>query len=206
MNEDNIRDISDRELVVNCIKGKSWALGIFYKRFRGHIINMIRHTAIRQRVSLSREDFEDCEQYVWESFLKKDFSTLKRWEERCSLARWIKVCSGNATINFMRTKRKIESNEICVSEFFPSLLNTEHKSKDSCPGIDNEKIFDAATIIIENDLNDRERQYALLYWYKELSNDEISILMNISKKNLYLLKHRIIKKIRSILQERFDIL
>lgn len=208
MDKDYIQDLSDRELVSNCIEGKSWALGILYKRFRGLIINMIKNTAIRQRVNLSKEDLEDCEQFIWESFLKKDFSTLRRWEERCSLARWIKICSGNATINFMRVKRKFALNEICVGEFFPSIFNTEKKYKDSSLDIDidNVKIFDEAINIIENDLNDRERQFASLYWYKELSNEKISILMNISKKNLYLLKHRIVIKIKKILKKRLDIL
>ena len=196
--------MSDTELVKKCIEGKTWAFGVLYKRFRGHVINMIKHTALLQRVSLSGEDFEDCEQFVWESFLRKDYNMLRRWEARCSLARWIKVCSGNAAINFFKAKRKISLYEIGVDEFFPSLLNKEENISDpnqDIERIDNEKILDKVKYIVENDLNERERLFVQLYWHEGLPNEELVVIMNLSKENLHLMKYRITKKVRNALEQ-----
>lgn len=202
--EFNNQDISDENLLSECLQGEQWAWEIFYERFTRLISSVVRGTAARYQFNLSSEDMQDCEQFIWNSFFEKDCDKLRRWKQRASLATWLKVCSCNAAINYLTSAQKRISGQISLDDP-PSqtLLNKDEHTVDSEDKIAQQQMLARVARIIKEHLSGRERLFAAYFWHDELSFDEVSAVMHLSKQYLHLLKHRIIKKIKRFIKESF---
>ena len=205
MNANNTKNISDENLLAECIQGSQWAWEIFYERYVRLISSVVRGTVARYQFTLTLEDLQDCEQFIWNSLLEKDCDKLRRWQERCSLATWLRVCSCNATINYLTSAQKRISRQTSLED--PPSLTLHYKDQQKGdPEKDTAQQQSLAKIahIIEEHLSSRERLFAAYFWFDELSFDEISTVMHLSKPNLHLLKHRIIKKIKGFFKESLE--
>lgn len=202
MNPNNGRDISDRDLLNECLQGKQQAWETFYERFVRLISSVVRGTAARYLVDLTPEDLMDCEQFIWKSLFEKDFNKLRKWQERCSLATWLKVCSCNAAINYIISVQKRISRQIAFDDpYSMALIAKDHQKADSEKEVTQKEFVTKIMHIIEDYLSERERLFAAYYWFDEYSFEEISEIMHLSKPNLHLLKHRTKKKIKRFLKE-----
>ena len=103
MDSNNKSNISDDDLVSECIAGKEWAWEIFYERFFRLVISKVYRIKKTYTYNFTEEDIEECIQQVWVSFLDKDCDKLVRWGKGCKLSNWISVCTGNAVINFFNS-------------------------------------------------------------------------------------------------------
>lgn len=194
--------ISDKDLLYECLQGKDWAWEIFYERFNRLISSVIRSTAIRYRMELLPEDMSDCEQAIWSSFFEKDYDKLRRFEGRSSLATYLKVCSCNATINYIRSYRSRNFRQTALDDQPASIFaDKDYPSKAPEVMVSHQELLKKIAHIIEGHLSTRERLFATYHWFDDLSFDEIAQIMKISKHNLYLIRHRIIKKIRPFLKD-----
>jgi RNA polymerase sigma factor (sigma-70 family) len=202
MNLDNNFIISDEDLLNDCLAGNQEAWGNFYERFTRLISSVIKGTASRYGMNLSPEDLKDCEQFIWTSFFEKDFDKLRKWQKKCSLATWLKVCSCNATINYLNSyRRKAWRQTIYDDQCALTFIDKDCLEINSEKEVTQQEVLKKIAQIINKNLSDRERLFSNLYWYDELSFNEISKIMHISKHNLYLIRHRIIKKIKRLFNE-----
>jgi RNA polymerase sigma factor (sigma-70 family) len=191
-------NISDRELLRECVYGKEWAWKIFYERFARLISATISRTASLQSVNLNHEDMEDCKQLVWASFLENEYKKLKSYKgiNGCSVATWLKTCTVNATINFLTSVSRHKHLPL------EGILTTENRSLENPEKTaTQQELWERIIQIVEKELSTRERLFAHLYWFDEVSFGEISLIMHLSTDNIYLLKHRIQKKIQQFLKE-----
>jgi len=202
MNVNNTRNISDINLLIECTQGKQWAWEIFYERYVRLISSVVKGTVARYQLNLTSEDLQDCEQFIWKSLLEKDYDKLRRWQERCSLATWLRVCSCNATINYLTSVQKRISRQTSLEDPPPLIVHDKNQQKgDLEKDMAQRQSLAKVAHIIEEHLSSREKLFASYFWYDELSFDEISEIMHLSNQNLHLLKHRIIKKIKGFIKE-----
>ena len=202
MDLNNNQNISDENLLSECLQGEQWAWEIFYERFTRLISSVVRGIAARYQYNLTSEDLQDCEQFIWKSLLEKDYDKLRRWGQRAALATWLSVCGGNAAINYFTSIQKRISRQTSLEDTpFTTLPDKDKQKGDSEAKADRQRVLAKIAYIIKEHLSGRERLFAACFWYDELSFDEISAIMKISKPNLHLLKHRIIKKIKRFLKE-----
>ncbi|MGA1865624.1 MAG: RNA polymerase sigma factor [bacterium] len=192
----NNTHISDKDLLDECLKGKEWAWEIFYERFSCLVSSVVKRTASRYRHISNEEEISDCSQFVWASLIEKDCYILKKWGGRCSLATWIRVCGSHSASGYFRSLTK-ELHTANIDEIPPSSVHiTTHSSQDTFDEVSRNELLDKILSIVENKLSRQEKLFARLYWFKKLSPDEISKILNISLENTYILKHRAEKKIK----------
>ncbi|MGA1842474.1 MAG: RNA polymerase sigma factor [bacterium] len=205
MHLNNNQSISDQDLLNECLEGEQWAWEAFYERFSDLISYAMKKTLQRFGVYLKEEDLEECRQYIWFSFLNKDCYALRKWEKKSSLATWIRVCGSMSTTYFIKSRKKLYQE--CPIEDMPSMdrldidppYGTHNETEDIPDMLEKKEIIKKAMDIIENKLSDRERLFANLYWFDDSPYEEISKILNMSMENLYLLRHRIVKKIERYL-------
>ena len=193
-------NISDKDLLSECIKGKEWAWEIFYERFSRIVSSLVKRAASQYASISTTEEMNDCRQFVWASFIEKDCYILKKWGERCSLATWLRVCGSHAASGYFKSMTK-QIHVTSIDEVSPmSIHNNVHSSQDTFDEVSRNELLGKILSIVENKLSKQERLFARLYWFKKLSPDEISKILNISLKNTHLLKHRAEKKIKKYMK------
>ncbi len=198
--------MTDKELINECIKKMPWAWNILYSRFRLLVCSIIRKTAKKYDIYLLDEDFHDCVQHVWESFLAKDCYILRMWKGTGSLPNYLTVCIANAVTTFLIKQEKTESFEVPYDDLPSNLLNSlEEMQSDLGLNIDKKKLIEIIEYIISHKLKRHEYEFAKLFWYEELQYQIISEIMDIPAKKLYLLKHRIEKRIRRLVKKSFSV-
>jgi len=189
-------NISDKDLLYECLNGKEWAWELFYERFSMLVSSVVKRAAFRYASIAASEEVNDCRQFVWASFIEKDCYILKKWEGKCSLATWLRVCGSHAAAGYLRSVTKHPH----VTPFDEVPLMTEyisiHSSEDTFDEVSRNELLEKILSIVENKLSKQERLFARLYWFEKLSFDEISRILNISLENTHLLKHRAEKKIK----------
>jgi RNA polymerase sigma-70 factor (ECF subfamily) len=189
-------NISDKDLLSECLKGKEWAWETFYERFSLLVSSVVKRAASRYTSISTEEEINDCRQFVWASLIEKDCYILKKWGGKCSLATWLRVCCSHAASGYFKSVTK--QIHVTSIDLIPplSVHSRVHSSKDTFDEVSRNELFEKILSIVENKLSKQEKLFARLYWFKKLSPDEISKILNISLDNTHLLKHRAEKKIK----------
>ena len=194
-------NISDKDLLIECLNGKEYAWEIFYERFSRLVYSVVKGAASKYESISTSEEINDCRQFVWASFIEKDCYILKKWGERCSLATWLRVCGSHAASKYFGSITK-QTPSTPIELVPPMTINiTGHSSKDTFDEISKKELLEKILYVIENKLSRREKLFAKLYWFKKLSSAEISKIMNISIENAHLLRHRAEKKIKRYMKD-----
>lgn len=189
-------NISDKDLLSECLKGKEWAWELFYERFSRLVSSVAKRAASRYASISMEEEINDCRQFVWASFIEKDFYILKKWGGKCSLATWLRVCGSHAAAGYFRSVTR-HLHVTPVDEIPPmSIPINVHSPQDTFDEVSMNELLEKILSIVESKLSKQERLFARLYWFKKLPFDEISRILNISLENTHLLKHRAEKKIK----------
>ncbi|MGA1841522.1 MAG: RNA polymerase sigma factor [bacterium] len=193
----NNPNISDKELLSECLKGRERAWEIFYERFSLLVSSIVKRTASRYASISTEEEINDCSQFVWASLIEKDCYILKKWGGRCSLATWLRVCGSHAASRYFKSLTK-QLHAANIEEIPPMSAHINvHSSKDAFDEVSRNELLEKILSIVENKLSNQEKLFARLYWFKKLTSDEISRILDISLENTYILKHRAEKKIKS---------
>jgi len=194
-------NISDKDILTECLKGKEWAWEIFYGRFSRLVSSVVKRAALRYGSVVTHEEINDCRQSVWAAFIENDCYILKKWGERCSLATWLRVCSSHAAARYFGSITK--QPPFTPIDFVPPMpidINRQ-SSQDSFDEVSRKELLEKILDIIENRLSRQERLFAKLYWFKKLPPKEISNIMGISIENTHLLRHRAEKKIKKHIKD-----
>ena len=190
------KNISDKDLLDECLKGREWAWEIFYERFSCLVSSVVRRTASRYTSISTEEEISDCSQFVWASLIEKDCYILKKWGGRCSLATWLRVCGSHSASGYFKSLTK-QLHAANIDEVPPISIHTNTRSsQDAFDEVSRNELLEKILSIVENKLSRQEKLFARLFWFKRLSPDEISRILDISLENTYILKHRAEKKIK----------
>ena len=193
-------NISDKDLLNECLKGKEFAWEIFYERFSRLVSAVVKRTALRYTSISTEEEMNDCRQFVWSSLIEKDCYILKKWSGKCSLATWLRVCCSHAASGYFKSVTK-QLHVTSIDEISPMSLHTNvYSSQDTFDEVSRNELLEKILSIVEKKLSKQEKLFARLYWFKKLSPDEISKILNISLGNTHLLKHRAEKKIKKYMK------
>ncbi|MGA1795424.1 MAG: RNA polymerase sigma factor [bacterium] len=200
MELDRNQTIPNGELLKECLNGKEWAWEAFHERFSRLINATIFQTARVHWIDLKPEDMRDCEQAIWSSFLENECNKLRcyRGDNGCTLATWLRTCTVNATLNFLDALIRSTSRYVPLGEnAHPVNKEIENVERHIAEQEELERVMK----IIRENLTSRERLFVTFHWLDEMSFNEISPIMNLPPRNLYVLKHRIQKKIRRLLKQ-----
>jgi RNA polymerase sigma-70 factor (ECF subfamily) len=155
---------SDQEIAEAVCLGDKDLFGVLIDRYEEKITRYIR------RFTQSKEDMEDIVQVV---FIKA-FTHLKSFDTTQSFNAWIYRIAHNESVNLLKKRGNEKVAFIDFDTFFPHPFAKEEADKES---MDKElkTILDTSL----NKLSSKYREVLILYYYDELSYQEIANILHI---------------------------
>jgi RNA polymerase sigma factor (sigma-70 family) len=137
---------------------------------------------------------EEAEEIAQDSFLKA-YRSLKSFKRKSSFATWLYRIVYNTSISFVRVKKKgvlsLDDFPADVIDFMGSNTSEE----------DGEKEYRCALVNFAlQKISEEERGLISLYYYEEMSADEISDVTGISKSNIKVKLFRSRQKMLEIIE------
>ena len=168
------------------LKGKSNAYSHIVERHKDNVFNLAF------RICGNREEAEEVAQ---DSFLKA-YRSLNGFRMKSRFSTWLYRIVYNTSISYLRSKKRgmisIDEYPATVKDFIaPGTPEEEAESKY------RESLVNFAL----QKMSDDERALVTLYYYDELSSDEISEIMQISKSNIKVRLFRARKRICEIIEK-----
>jgi RNA polymerase sigma factor (sigma-70 family) len=138
---------------------------------------------------------EEAEEIAQDSFLKA-YRSLKSFKRKSSFATWLYRIVYNTSISFVRVKKKgvlsLDDFPADVIDFIGSNTSEE----------DAEKEYRCALVNFAlQKISEEERGLISLYYYEEMSPDEISDVTGISKSNIKVKLFRARQKMLEIIEK-----
>lgn len=99
----------DRSLLDRCLAHQPGAWEDFVDRFIGLFVHVINHTGHVRSVRLSTPDVDDLCAEIFLALLADDYSVLRRFQGRCSLATYLTVIARRLVVREMARRRKAEA-------------------------------------------------------------------------------------------------
>ena len=161
-----MRKMQDIEIISEVLNGNTNAYRWIIDKHKTSCYNLAN------RILNNREDAEEC---IADAFMNA-FKSLSKYDEQLKFHSWILKIVYNRAIS-MRRKNKISTIEIDDNEY----LYQEHDQSAALNNLiheNNKSIIDLALKC----LNEESRAIVNLFYYEELSIDEIAIITN-SKPN-----------------------
>ncbi len=165
-------EYSDKEIIQKILSGNLDAYELLVNRYADQILNLC------YRYLNSREEAEDATQDV---FLKA-YRALKNWEPRAKFKTWLFRIAINHCLNIVRRQKKVPFQGLEEGEGERDVLN---KMTGYSAGASGEEILmsEQQNNFIRNalwQLPENQRQVIILYYYQELSYEEISEVLDVS--------------------------
>ncbi|HEX7494585.1 MAG TPA: RNA polymerase sigma factor [Bacteroidales bacterium] len=138
---------------------------------------------------------EEAEELAQDSFLKA-YRSLKSFKMKSSFATWLYRIVYNTTISHLRIKKKgilsLEDFPADATDFIGSNMSEEEAEKEYRNSLVNFAL---------QKINEDERGLISLYYYDEMSTDEISEVTGISKSNIKVKLFRARQKMMEIIEK-----
>ncbi len=99
----------DRSLLDRCLAHQPGAWEDFVDRFIGLFVHVINHTGHVRSVRLAKPDVDDLCAEIFLALLADDFSVLRRFKGKCSLATYLTVIARRLVVREMAQRRKAEA-------------------------------------------------------------------------------------------------
>jgi RNA polymerase sigma factor (sigma-70 family) len=138
---------------------------------------------------------EDAEELAQDSFLKA-YRSLKSFKMKSSFATWLYRIVYNTTISHVRIKKKgvlsLDDFPIDATDFIEKTTNEEEAEKEYRNSLVNFAL---------QKINEEERGLISLYYYEEMTTDEISDITGISRSNIKVKLFRTRQKMQEIIEK-----
>ena len=166
----------DRRLIQGLLARDRAAWCLFVERFQGLIYARVARTALEFGYNLDRADLEDICAEVFAGLVARDFSSLRRFEGRSSLATWLAVVARRVSVRCLHKHRTRGQESI------------QHHDQ---PAADRQAPGDALTALVEAEdtyrlyamleqLSDADQLVLRMFYLDGLSYQEISKRLGIS--------------------------
>ncbi len=117
-----------KHLVNRCISGEKAAWDQFVEQFSGLIYSSINKTVRACGYRLEPDRVNDLYQDVFVSLCQDDFSKLKAFRWRCSLASWVRLITTRLTIDFIRKDAKDNKRTLSIDAAYEATDEPESSS------------------------------------------------------------------------------
>jgi RNA polymerase sigma factor (sigma-70 family) len=138
---------------------------------------------------------EEAEELAQDSFLKA-YRSLKSFKMKSSFATWLYRIVYNTSISFVRIKKKgvlsLEDFPADATDFIGTSTNEEEAEQEYRTALINFAL---------QKISEEERGLISLYYYEEMSNEEISDVTGISKPNIKVKLFRARQKMLEIIEK-----
>lgn len=138
---------------------------------------------------------EDAEEIAQDSFLKA-FRSLKGFKMKSSFPTWLYRIIYNTAISHVRARKKgilsLEDFPADAIDFIHNNVDEEEAGKDYRNSLLNFAL---------QKINDEERGLISLFYFQEMSVDEIAIVTNVTKSNIKVRLFRARQKIMAIIEK-----
>jgi RNA polymerase sigma factor (sigma-70 family) len=190
-------ETDDFRLITDCINGNPESWENFVKRYSRLVYHSILHTFKNYSFRHEIEDIEDIHNSIFLSLIENDFRKLRQFEARegCSLSSWIRLISVRSTIDFLRNQNRhitFEKDFETIGQGIEMLPDSAMSADKQIELSEKQRIFKGAV----NELPASDKLFMKLYYEKELSEEEIAHIMNVSISAIYSKKNRIREKIK----------
>ncbi len=178
----------DRELIRRCLHHESGAWNDFVDRFLGLVYHVVQHTADMRSQPIKPEDKEDIAAQVLLKVVENDYSALRQFRGKSSLASYLTVIARRTCVNELATRTPAKTNSVSANEHTTEAKN-QAKPK---PGL--ETLEEVAKLLRK--LPSRERAVVRLFYLESRSYEEISSKLNIPVNSIGAILARARKKLR----------
>ena len=199
----NAGEFSEKDLLRSCINGDKKAWDQFVEKYTDLVYHAIHKTVRRYCADFLYHDLEDIHNSIFLSLIEDDYRKLKQYQglNGCTMASWLVVVVSNATVNFIKGDKTLNSLDDPLGEdktlkdvlpdLTPSVLDRIEKSEQAA--LLNE--------LLEG-LNANDRLFLKYYYEEELPPDEIAGIMNLTVSAIYSKKNRILEKLKKIAKKK----
>ena len=191
----------DRRWLKKCIAGDKKACERFVREFSDLVYRSVRHTLWVKHVYFSQEDLDDLHNTVFLKLFENRAKKLGQYNGKngCGLGTWIRIITVRIVLNHIRKKgldsitgqqKRIpleDIPELSLADFEP-LAEIEKAEK-------RQSIKDGI-----RKLPPRDRLFLLLHYENGYSLKEVAETMKLNLNNAYIIKHRAIEKLKSMLE------
>lgn len=192
----------EKELIERCVKGDKTALEEFVRTYSDLVYRSIQHILVLRRIRYTRQDIEDYHNTVFLHLLESGCRKLSQYEGRngCSPGTWIRTVTIRVVLNHIR------KNGPDSIRFASRKVPVEEIRELSADTADAQALLDAKNLknAYENALvrlSGQERLLMRIHMERDVELSETAQILGITIQNAYTVKHRALKKLKSILKE-----
>ncbi len=193
----------DRNLILQCIAGDQQASEVFVKAHSNLVYHSIQYTLLSRNVGFNPQDLEDLHNTVFLKLFEKKCHKLRQFKGKngCSISTWVRLIAVRTVLNFLRQKGvdSISGQRWRVS--IEEIVELKDKNPATWTMMEKKEQIRLLSKGL-NHLAPRDRLFMKLYIDSGYSIKEIAETMKVSVDNVYTIKHRAIKKLKTYLQER----
>jgi RNA polymerase sigma-70 factor (ECF subfamily) len=176
----------DRYYIERVLNGEVAVFSYIVDRYKDHAFNLAF------RICGNREEAEEASQ---DSFLKV-FRSLKGFRMKSSFSTWLYRIVYNTSVSYIRSKKK---GVLSLEDFpadamdFAGIYSTEAEAED--------EYRNSLVNFALQKLDDEERGIISLYYYEEMSTEEIAEVTGISRSNIKVRLFRTRQKLLGIIKK-----
>ncbi|MCP4344256.1 MAG: sigma-70 family RNA polymerase sigma factor [Desulfobacterales bacterium] len=173
----------------------------FIQYYKGLIHHVVHRTLISTKMDFSEQDIEDLMQDVYESLFENELKNLKRYDKLrgMNLSRWIARLTSWTVLKSLR-KKTFEAKILSFSECSEPDIEPEQISARLEAKQNLNKLFTKAS----SKLSKQEQQVLEMIFIDELSPKKIAVLINKKVENIYMIKSRVVKKLKNAIKNDYD--
>jgi RNA polymerase sigma-70 factor, ECF subfamily len=180
----------DRDLIRRCLHHEPGAWNDFVDRFLGLFYHVVQHTADMRSYSLRAEDKEDIAAQVLLKIVENDYSALRQFRGKSSLASYLTVIARRTCVNEMAHRTQAKHRETArVNDHIPEAVPV---AKPKAGGL--ETLEEVGKLLKK--LPARERAVVRLFYLEGKTYEEISTAMKIPVNSIGAIMARARKKLR----------
>ena len=188
----------DRSLLAKCFSGDMEAGETLVRRFSNLVYQAVQHTFLVKHVRYRKEDLQDLHNTVFLRLFEEGCKKLRQYQGKngCSLATWIRLIAVRVVLDHLR-KKGVDS--IARRDALISLDEVYGLKGDEGDGEALLEIAEKERLLREGiqNLSARDRLFVKLHFDQGLPVAEVAAAMQISVKNVYIIKHRAIQRLRA---------
>lgn len=181
---------NDEQKIINqIIAGDTRAFAILVERYK----DLVYSLAIRML-----QNREEAEEVAQDSFIKI-YKSLNSFKGNSKVSTWIYKVTYNTCLDRIK-KNKRQMNEVAIDEFTEHLVKTIENALDAL----EKKEYQQTVQDCLNQMPSEDSFLLTLYYFEDLSLEEISKIVNIEANNVKVKLFRSRKKLASLLKQRLE--
>jgi len=179
----------DQKIIDKIVGGDTNAFSVLVDRYK----NMVYTLALR--MIKNREEAEEISQ---DTFIKV-YKSLHKFKGNSKLSTWIYKVAYNSCLDKLRKDQK-DYNLVPIDEYTEYQVKTIDNALDALEAQEQKQLIQDCLQLLPS----TDSFLLTLFYFEDLSLDEISIIVNLKPNNVKVKLFRIRKNLATILQERLE--